>query len=305
MRFSLVVATLNRVAELQRLLLSLVNQSFPDFEIVVVDQNADGRIDSIIRCFARSLTIIHLHQPPGASLARNVGIAHACGELIAFPDDDCWYPPHLLRTVSSMFASHGQWDGIAGKCIDVDGTPTVNHLDTIPGRITRLNTLRRGSAATLFLRRRVTDSIGGFDQSMGPGAGTPWAAAEDLDLVVRAVIAGFHLRLLPSVCVWHGKMIDCDALGSALKRRHYSRGMGRLLRKHSYPFVFCLLIAIADAKGLILAAALGRKGKVGFYSSALLGLTEGWIGHAITLNPTRPSSSSLAVKNRRTEKGAQ
>ena len=52
MRFSLIVATLGRTAELRRLLESLAVQTHQDFEVIVVDQNTDDRVSQILAPFA-------------------------------------------------------------------------------------------------------------------------------------------------------------------------------------------------------------------------------------------------------------
>ncbi len=81
MRFSLIVATLGRTAELQRLFESLERQTHRDFEVIVVDQNTDGRLLPILDAFATKLTIRRLTSIPGLSRARNVGLREATGEL--------------------------------------------------------------------------------------------------------------------------------------------------------------------------------------------------------------------------------
>src|ERR1700749_1024458 len=102
---SLIVASLHRTAELERLLASLETQSFRDFEVIVIDQNPDQRLADVLGKHP-VLNLSHLRCPPGASRARNMGIKAAQGEIIGFPDDDCWYSTDLLQTVSKWFASH-------------------------------------------------------------------------------------------------------------------------------------------------------------------------------------------------------
>src|ERR1039457_7675625 len=102
---SLIVATVNRVNELERLLDSLDSQTYKDFEIIVVDQNPDDRLVSIFQRH-QSLSIHHLRSARGLSRARNVGLPDAKGEIIGFPDDDCWYPQQLLAHIKQAFNVH-------------------------------------------------------------------------------------------------------------------------------------------------------------------------------------------------------
>ena len=90
-RFSLIVATKNRTDDLLTLLGSLRSQLMQSFEILIVDQNPDDRLIPVLSQFA-DLPIRHLHSKPGLSRARNVALPLCTGDIIAFPDDDCWYP---------------------------------------------------------------------------------------------------------------------------------------------------------------------------------------------------------------------
>ncbi len=98
-RFSLIVATIARTDELRRLLVSLTQQEFSDYEVILVDQNEDDRIQNVIVEFTDRLTLIRISSPKGASRARNSGLPKASGEIIAFPDDDCWYSPGCSKTL--------------------------------------------------------------------------------------------------------------------------------------------------------------------------------------------------------------
>jgi len=96
-KFSLVVATLGRDTELKRLFESLKIQDYKDFEVVVVDQNKDDRVKKIVDEYKEIFDIKH-HQVDfvGIGKARDYGIKHSGGQIIAIPDDDCTYNPDVL-----------------------------------------------------------------------------------------------------------------------------------------------------------------------------------------------------------------
>src|SRR5574340_342784 len=96
--FSLVLATVGRTAELERFLDALERQTCPDFELLVIDQNPDDRLRPILNRHRGRFEIKHTRSATGLSRARNVGLRLARGEIVAFPDDDCWYPTTLLGT---------------------------------------------------------------------------------------------------------------------------------------------------------------------------------------------------------------
>ncbi len=103
-RFSLIIPTLGRTAELAELLSSIVNQKPHDIEIILVDQN---EMRAFCRWWKRCPAIYPSCtcglREKNVSAARNAGMDAASGEIIAFPDDDCCYPPDLLNQVDDWF----------------------------------------------------------------------------------------------------------------------------------------------------------------------------------------------------------
>src|SRR5436305_2067180 len=100
MHFSLIVATVGRTSELYRLFDTLCAQTHQDFDTVIVDQNQDDRIEKLVACYEGRLRLRHVRaEKRGHASANNAGLEHATGDLIAFPDDDCWYPADLLERV--------------------------------------------------------------------------------------------------------------------------------------------------------------------------------------------------------------
>ena len=116
------MATLGRTLEIERFVASLDTQTHYDFELIVVDQNPDDRILPFLQPYRTRFPILHLHSEKGTSRARNVGLEHVKGDVVGFPDDDCWYPPDLLERVSEYLREHPDLDGITGRVTDWEGT---------------------------------------------------------------------------------------------------------------------------------------------------------------------------------------
>ena len=112
---SLVVCTVGRVEPLARLLDSLLAQTRRDFEVLLVDQNPPGTLDELVARVAGKLDIKHLRSERGLSRARNVGLAAVNGEIVCFPDDDCWYPTELVAEVVARFEREGELELIMGQ----------------------------------------------------------------------------------------------------------------------------------------------------------------------------------------------
>ena len=120
LRLDLVVATVDRTDDLERLLGSLETQTHTGFRLVVVDQNADDRVASLLAAHP-SLETLRLRSPRGLSRARNAALPHLEAELVAFPDDDCSYPPDLLERVVGRFAAEPGLGVLSGRAAAADG----------------------------------------------------------------------------------------------------------------------------------------------------------------------------------------
>ncbi len=114
LKASLVMATLGRVTEIDRCVDSLAAQTRRDFELIVVDQNPDDRLVPVVaRARALGMECHHLRQSePNACKARNTGIESAKGEVVAFPDDDCWYERNVVERVLDRFEQQSKLDGL-------------------------------------------------------------------------------------------------------------------------------------------------------------------------------------------------
>jgi len=239
MKFSLIVATFGRSLELQRLMESIVIQRYPDLELIIVDQNADDRVVRVVDSFKGQLNIVHRVSRPGATRARNVGLAVATGDVIGFPDDDCWYPESLLGRVAGFLSGNDRWDGIVGHTVDASGRTTLPWHDSA-GALTPAMSWRRSVTYVYFLRRLAATATGGFDESLGPGAGTPWGAGDDNDFMLRALTKGARVYFDPDLAVHHPPFFPGFDAKSIDKRASYARADGRVLRKNPMPLWWIL-----------------------------------------------------------------
>ncbi|GIV00135.1 MAG: hypothetical protein KatS3mg014_1750 [Actinomycetota bacterium] len=198
---SLVVTTQGRTAELARLLASLEEQGETSIEVILVDQTGPplcGRHGELLgrTSVARSL---HLRSgPTSLSRARNLGLEHAQGRVVGFPDDDCWYPSGTLQRVAAWF---GEWSGydllLGGYTEPGRSNPRflVPPCDLTPWRVVTL-----ANSVGLFIRREEFQDLR-FAESLG--AGTAFPCGEEMDLLLRALSEGRRGRFEPSVVVYH------------------------------------------------------------------------------------------------------
>jgi glycosyltransferase involved in cell wall biosynthesis len=224
---SLVVCTLGRKESLRRLLISLTRQTYRPFEIIVVDQNAHDYLDTVLDEFP-SLPIIRVRSEKGLSRGRNAGLERTCGTLIGFPDDDCWYDPDVLRSVASFFAVRPETDLLSGRTLDAQGRQSLNRYCDESGLITRSNVFTTGNSNTIFVRRSVMAAVGGFDETLGVGAGTPFQAGEESDFLLKCLNCGHRGYYDRNFVVRHDQILE-----SMERLRAYSIGFGRVARIHN------------------------------------------------------------------------
>src|SRR6185312_15790823 len=101
---SVVIPTFNRRHLILRAIESVVRQTYPRVEVIVVDDaSTDGTVEFLeSKRFKAPLRVIRLEQNSGPSAARNKGIAHASGKYVALLDsDDYWLPGKLAGQVEA------------------------------------------------------------------------------------------------------------------------------------------------------------------------------------------------------------
>lgn len=278
MRFSLVLATVGRVDEVEWFLEALCSQTHRNFELIVVDQNNDERLMPILATYQERYRILHTRCEPGLSRARNVGLPYITGEVVAFPDDDCWYPPELLDRVAVILAENQQIAGITGRLVDEHGRSGTARFDKEPGLLNQANAWQRVASITIFLRTQVVEAIGEFDENLGVGAGTGWEGGEDIDYALRAVEAGFKVYYRPDIHVFHPSPPEHNNYPKLADRAYrYGVGIGRVWRKHNYPFWLVLYYLARPIGGIFLSLVQDYEGKARYHFAAFRGRLRGWL----------------------------
>lgn len=289
MKFSLIIATCDRTAEVLRLMTSLAAQSHQNFEAILIDQNSDERLADLEQRFASSFPVSRIKAPRrGHAAANNVGLKFVTGEIIAFVDDDCWYPQGLLEQLAQRFASHPEWAAITGREASSDAGFTNQRFDTEAGDVTMGNIWRRHVSFTMFFRRTELRELY-FDENIGIGAGTIWGAGEETDYLIRFIQKGNRVYYDPSLVVYHPDWAMQPHTAASIKKAHsYGMGMGRLLRIFEFPAGIVLKYLLRPLGGLLLSIAKGRHLSARYYLAVFSGRVRGWFLSA------RESSTSRA-----------
>ena len=230
--FSIIVPTVDRTDVLQHFLTSLLTQQNRDFEVILVDQNADDRLAPLVENFQQHFKVQWVRQHErNASLARNEGARHAAGTWLAFADDDCTYHAATLTALATALENERSAFLISGAVICEDGKPLAHNF-LRSGRIGKFNSFTRSSEGCLFVERKKFLALGGFDSRFGPGA--PYHAAEGVEFEMR------FLSRYGSDATWFDSSVYCfhprkrEPFDPTLlvRARQYSRGMAMIPTYH-------------------------------------------------------------------------
>jgi GT2 family glycosyltransferase len=240
---SVVVATCGRPHQAARCVAALLASDYHDFEVIVVDNDPTDRrtAEALQPLLDRDERARYLVEPVrGCSRARNTGIAHARGRVVAFTDDDVVVDGGWLTALAETFAADPKVACVTGLTLPyrldtaaqrdferVAGfsggyLPVRYHCDMEP-RPTRLFPFTAGIAGSsnnMAVTAEALSRVGGFDVRLGPG--TRVGGAEDLDLLTRVFLAGDAVRYEPSVLVRHEHRV----MEGAVARQIFSYGSG-------------------------------------------------------------------------------
>lgn len=234
------VSTIGRPEQLRRLVDSLMGQrgAADGFELVVVDQSPENSCGQLLKELDPPLRWRSTQTEPGVSLGRNIGARLASGEVLAFPDDDCWYHPRTVATASALTRLLGGQVIVSGQLVTADGEPSMLRWPAQPRSLNRWDVWRAAISPTVFVPRAIFDATDGFDEHLGVGARTPWQAGEETDLLLRAMASGFEVRYSPTVRVYSDDpRLDPDER-FVQKMRGYGQGVGRVLARNRYPLTY-------------------------------------------------------------------
>jgi len=193
---SAVIALYNGAPFIEQALRSVFAQTVPPDEIIVVDDGSTDDGPEIVRRLAMEHPVRLLSKPNGGqSSARNLGVAHAHGDLIAFLDqDDLWYPNHLEALLEPFFTQRARelgWSYSNLDQIDRDGNMVARSFLSTVGTAHPKSSLQEClmqdmyvlPSASLVLRDAFNE-VGGFDERL--------SGYEDDDLFLRIFRAGYE-----------------------------------------------------------------------------------------------------------------
>jgi glycosyltransferase involved in cell wall biosynthesis len=260
--------------EVRDFLDSLLGQSRNDHQLIIVDQNKDERLVSIVAQYADRLNLQHIRtNSSGAARARNVGLEYARGELVGFPDDDCRYLPGYLDVVDHIFTKNPSLGGLTGQPTSEElGNSDESQRDAEDLGVFTVH--NRCQEFTIWLRQECLGKQR-YNERMGVGALTPWGADEGPDLLIRVIQTGCSMRYYPHLFVYHPDKTLSISRKTLMRAASYSRGRGCLWRLHHFPKSIVLNSLFRAAGGCAVYLITMRPLRSAYYFTIFWGMLRG------------------------------
>lgn len=282
MKISLVLATLGRNAQVFDFLQSLQMQSYTNFELIVIDQNQDGKIDALIKPFKYLFAVKHIKVDfVGNARARDYGIGFAQGDIIAFPDDDCTYDPDVLKEVAAEFTRQGALAILVVGSYDFSSTHFSIGVNSRKPRYFSRFRMMGVEFTHFFALDRLDRRQFHLDHEFG--IGSKYSGGEGFELLYRLLRAGSVAFYTPKIRIFHANK-DHYTLGTVRMLR-YSTGVGAYIRKFTNQHdVFMLYyiarkMFVAPVLKMLLALVLCNRKRLAYDFYNLLGVWRGFLAY--------------------------
>jgi glycosyltransferase involved in cell wall biosynthesis len=196
---SVVLPTYNRASQIVETIKSVLNQSFTNFELIVVDDGSTDNTQQVIENINDvRLRYIRYEQNKGACYARNIGIKNAKYSIIAFQDsDDMWKPNYLEEQWREFKSNSKKFDAqICRYNFKFDGKERIAPSEKDVAKGVDIHNLFRYnivSTQILIIKKTALLDINGFDESL--------PALQDWDLAIRLLKQNHSINILNKVLV--------------------------------------------------------------------------------------------------------
>ncbi|WP_286756179.1 glycosyltransferase [Roseivirga sp. UBA838] len=217
--YSVIVPVYNRPDEVKELLDSLVQQTYKNFEVILVEDGSTKTCKSVADSFSDTLRVrYYFKENSGQGFSRNFGFDKAVGDYLIVFDSDCIVPPHYFDAVNRFLEkqpadafggpdkAHASFSSLQ-KAISYSMTSVLT-TGGIRGNKKHVGTFHPRSF-NMGISRKVYDTTGGYKITrMG----------EDIELSIRILQSGFKTSLIPEAYVYHKRR---TSLSQFYKQLHF------------------------------------------------------------------------------------
>jgi len=199
---SIIILSFNRKNEIIKTIEDLKSQTYGNFEIIVVDQASTDGATALLQDRFPEINLIRLYKNIGVGGGRNVGAMNAKGEILVFIDNDASLAHNALEMIAKRFTCPGNEKiGIIGfKIINTStGELQMNAWGYSGNRIMNID---KDSYVHIFpgggsaIRKEAFEQLGYYWDEL-------FFTAEEADLSIRALAAGYDILYSPEILLYH------------------------------------------------------------------------------------------------------
>lgn len=204
-KISVIVPSLNQGEFIESTLRSVIDQNYPDLELIVMDGGSKDRTSEVLARLAPHLAFWESAEDRGQSHAINKGLARATGDVWCYLNSDDLLAPGSLARIGELFRDPAvDWAGGITVIFDEHGERGTVTPQEPKSQKEILTPWSRSvehvfpCSNVCFMRRSVYERLGGFDESYG--------YSMDMEFYTRAHFAGCRLHRIPEVLGrwrWH------------------------------------------------------------------------------------------------------
>ena len=228
MKISVIVPAYNAEETIGGLIAHLQKQTFSDFETIIVD---DCSMDNTLKKVKNLCRLIKLKENVGPAVARNIGVAHAKGDVLAFIDSDCRPSFDWVEQIHGLFQGNDisvamgkirvQSESFTSDCISALGFPAGGSLGFEKmWPVNEEGFTNSLSSCNFAIRKKVFQNLRGFDEDFK-------IYCEDSEFAFRLIKSGYKIKYCPELIVFHEPMTRI----SEFLKNHLKRGEGNFIFK--------------------------------------------------------------------------
>lgn len=193
-KISVIIPTHNRNELLKRSIDSVISQTYPVHEIIIVDDAKNKETEKLVRSYREKYTLLkylYNYDGRGASSSRNYGVERSVGDYVAFlDDDDIWLSEKLEKQIYQIKIQN--LDAVFSKILIMYENTNISYATnaTMPKNpmidICMENFI--GGTISSVIKRDIFNKIGGFDIN--------FPAREEYDLWIRLIASGANISIV-------------------------------------------------------------------------------------------------------------
>ena len=214
---SIIIPTYNRPKLLKKAIESIVNQTYKNIEIIVVDDNSSMDNKVIIDSFDFPIIYFKFDKNQGGNACRNKGVELSRGEYIAFlDDDDVFHKNKIEKQISFMKQNNIELSYTGKNIIYIENDKILKKrysfhfpcCKNLNKAIMKQNFI--GSTSTIIVKKESFLDVDGFDMKM--------PALQDYEFYIRFIHSGFKVQGIDEALLDYFIFVEEKAVSKSLKK---------------------------------------------------------------------------------------